>query len=459
MKMTFKAFTKKLFGAKYERLPRTLLIELIVFTGLHLAGWKVQIAPFMLYLMASTFTAGVMWQALASEEHAVNMQNMFMLPFDNRQFIFSYVAALGLYTIVTKTAALLAVLLAVSDWSLAEILGSVVCAVDAVLVTAAVYSFRKYWYAGSLWAAAIIAAILLWGNKPWFILLLVGSGALAVILLRSADGYAFYCIGNSPANFESAKMRKSLVGTSRKRTCLFYYYIRKFFGLFRVRKANPANGLCSFYYPQKGKKSYMVKGHRHASALRYFFRYLKYHKNYLVNTVIMWCVACVMPIFFKQMGDLFVVPMGFAILSLNTPVCVLLSCDPALEQAVRFLPGQKKAFCIPYCLFIFLCNMAADVIFLCSWRMQNGGVTVLMIAAAVFFALQSAVFSVLLEWFYPVRGWKIESDLWHHPRKYIVPAAMLLLAAAVGALPVIMPVLMVLLAVEAVILLLNALSQ
>ncbi len=20
-------------------------------------------------------------------------------------------------------------------------------------------------------------------------------------------------------------------------------------------------------------------------------------------------------------------------------------------------------------------------------------------------------------WFYPIRGWKIESDLWHHPQK------------------------------------------
>jgi len=51
--------------------------------------------------------------------------------------------------------------------------------------------------------------------------------------------------------------------------------------------------------------------------------------------------------------------------------------------------------------------MAADVIFLLSWQIQNGGITVLMIAGAVFFAMQSAVLSVLLEWFYPIRGWKI----------------------------------------------------
>lgn len=97
--------------------------------------------------------------------------------------------------------------------------------------------------------------------------------------------------------------------------------------------------------------------------------------------------------------------------------------------------------------------MAADVLFLCSWQIQNGGVTVLIIVRAVFFALQSAVLSVLLEWFYPVRNWKIESDLWHHPQKYIVPVVMLLLAGAVIVWPVLLPVLLLLLAVEVVILL------
>ena len=186
---------------------------------------------------------------------------------------------------------------------------------------------------------------------------------------------------------------------------------------------------------------------------RYFFRYLSCHRNYLVNTAVMWCVAIVMPYFLRKMAGLSVVPVGFAILSLNTPICILLSCDRDLEQAVRFLPGQKRRFCIPYCLFIFSCNMAADVIFLCSWQIQNGGVTVLMIAGAVFFALQSAVLSVLLEWFYPIRGWKIESDLWHHPRKYVVPVVMLLLAGAASAWPVLLYVLLALLAVEIAILL------
>lgn len=372
MKMTFKAFAKKLFGVNFARLKRTFFIDLVVFWGLYIADFRVEIAPFILYLTVSAFTSGVMRQALSSTDNAADIQHMLMLPFDCRQFVFSYVAALGAYTLLTKTASLLVVLLAVSDRTFASILGSILCAVNAVLMTAAIYSFKKYWYVSGLWAVILIIAILFLGNSPWFLPLLIANGALAAMLLHRADGYSFYL--------------------------------------------------------SEGERSHAVKKRKKYSVWRYLLRYLISHKSYLINTVVMWCVACVLPIFFKQTESRFIVPIGFAILSMNTPLCILLSCEPSLEQAIRFLPNQKRAFCIPYCLFLFVCNLTANMIFLCSLQIQNGNVTVLMIASALFFSLQSAICSVLLEWFYPIRGWKIESDLWHHPRKYIVPVVILLLA-------------------------------
>ena len=397
MKMTGKAFAKKLFGAKYERLPRTLFMDVIVFWGLYISGFQVQIASFIRVLMISTFTAGVMWQALSSKDNMVELTAMLMLPYRRREFIFAYVGVLGAYTILTKTGLLFAVLLAVSAWNLVELVAMILCMIHAVLMAAAVYSVRKYWYTSGLWAAGIVAAILFLESRTWFCLFLLVNSLFAVLILWRADGYDFY--------------------------------------------------------QKESKKTHAIRQGKRATLWRYFFRYLSCHKNYLLNTAVMWCVALVLPCFFREMTSLSVIPVGFAILSLNTPICILLSCDPDLDQAVRFLPGQKRRFCIPYCLFIFLCNMAADVIFLCSWRIQNGSVTVHMIAGAVFFALQSAVLSVLLEWFYPIRGWKIESDLWHHPRKYVVPVVMLLLAGAVSSCPVLLPVLLALMAVEIVVLL------
>lgn len=397
MKMTGKAFAKKLFGARYERLPRTLLMDVIVFWGLYTAGFQVQIAASVRILMINAFTAGVMWQALTSKDNAVELKTMLMLPQQPKEFVFSYVAVLGGYTVLTKTGLLLAVLLAVSAWKPIEMIGMTISMLHAVLMAATAYCLRKYWYAGGLWAAAIMSAILFLGSRPWFGMLLLANSFVAILILWKADGYAFY--------------------------------------------------------QGESGRSHVIKQRKRGSLWRYFFRYLSCHKNYLLNTAVMWCVALVLPSFLKEMAGLSVIPVGFAILSLNTPICILLSCDRDLEQAIRFLPGQKRRFCIPYCLFIFSCNMVADVIFLCSWQIQNGGITAHMIAGAVFFALQSAVLSVLLEWFYPIRGWKIESDLWHHPRKYVVPVVMLLLAGAASAWLVLLYVLLVLLFVEIAILL------
>ena len=336
MKMSFEVTAKKLFGVKYERLIRTLFLELVAFWGLHISGLRVEIAPFILYLMTVAFSAGVMWQTLSSDGNRANMENMLMLPFEGRTLVFSYVAALGAYTLLTKTAGLLAVFWAVGHWSWTEILGSLLCALAAIVAAACLYPLR----------------------------------------LGRMDAYAFYV--------------------------------------------------------QPASRGRAVKVYRRCSVRRYLFRYLMAHKNYLVNTAAMWGVACVLPLLLGQMEARFVLPIGFAILSLNTPICILLSCDPALERAVRFLPGQGKAFCVPYCLFIFLCNLAADIVFLCSWQIQLGGIGPLHALTAAAFALLSAVGSVLLEWYFPLRGWKIESDLWHHPRKYIVPAVMLLLAGLVS---------------------------
>lgn len=411
----YKIFANKLFGVKMERVTKTLAVWFIVFLGLHLADFHLAIAPFILYLMVSSVSAGVMWQALASDDNAENIKNMFMMPFDEKRFIFAYVSVLGIYTILTKTLGLIAVVIAVSTRSGTEILGSVLCMINAILMTACAYAARKHWVRCAarsiMWGAAVMAVIFLLWDSVLFLPMLSCSALLAVMLLAHVDAYSFYLCGSR---------------TNR-----------------------------------------VIRKYRRASVWRYLLRYMMAHRNYLVNTAVMWLVACVLPVFLGRLEGVIVMPIGFAILSLNTPICILLSCDPDLEQAIRFLPGQKTAFGVPYCLFIFLMNMAADFIFLGSWYVINGSfvgeygmknmdsMSVYVILTAVFFALQSAVGSVFMEWFYPVKNWKIESDLWHHPRKYIVPALMLLLAGVVGTAASAVPALMIGLLVEVTVLLIR----
>ena len=126
-----------------------------------------------------------------------------------------------------------------------------------------------------------------------------------------------------------------------------------------------------FYHPVSAKL--LIKHTKGTGSIfLYLLRYLITNKNYLLNTAGLCVIAGVMPFISGQFEGVNVMPLGFAVLCLNTPICILLSCDPGLEQAVRTLPGQAKRFC------------------------------------------------------------KIENDLWHHPRKYIVPLIMFLAAGLIS---------------------------
>ncbi len=195
MRMIFKAFTKKLFGRKYERLTQMLFIHLIVFWGLSISGFRTRIAPPVLYLTVTAVTAGVMWQALSSKDITAQIQHMLMLPFGQRNFVFSYTAALGLYAILTKTVTVLAILLAVSSWGFIEIVSCSLCAMQAVLMASAIFCLRRR-HAAILWAACVPAAIVCLWAHPWFMLLPAANSIVSFFLLWHADGYSF-CLRTS----------------------------------------------------------------------------------------------------------------------------------------------------------------------------------------------------------------------------------------------------------------------
>lgn len=367
-----KAFAKKLFGTRYERAGKTFLICLIVYCGLHLSGVRLRISPFVIYLMSAAVTAGIMWQALC----AGTIKNMLMLPFERQEFVFSYISILGCYALLTKTGIVWAVVFAVSPQNPVEIAVSAVCAWNAVLMPAVLFSQKSKRGYVFIWAVGLAAVLIFLKNSVLLLAVFAVNGIFAAALLKYADPYCF----------------------------------------------------C----PQESIRRHTVKSGQKLLMWRYFFRYLTSHRNYLLNTAFMCGVACILPHFFGEAEDGAFVPIGFAILSVNTPLSVLLSCDPALEQAVRCLPGQKKAFCLPYGMFVFSVNLLVDAVFLCSYRVQTGGFGADAALFAVVFALLGAIGFVLLEWFFPIRGWKIESDLWHHPRKYIVPVLLAVIAGAVG---------------------------
>lgn len=381
MTKNLKALSKQLFGARYERIGKSLWTGFFLFFALYTAEIRLAVAPFILFFTSAVLTAGVMWQALNASHNAEMLQGFFLLPFESRELTMPFVLAFGGYTLITKTVPVWAIFFAVSEWSVLQIMVALLCGITACFGTAAAYVLlkqKKQWIV-ALWGVSILGVIFGIRATEAVLLVMIVSLGVAIWFLLFVNPYTFYCPSRSNA----------------------------------IIRRTGKNG----------------------SVYVYLLRYLLTNKNYLINTLGLMAVACFLPLLFGQFKELNVMPLGFAILCLNTPICILLSCDPDLEQAVRVLPGQASRFCIRYCLFIFAVHVAVSSIYLCSWQINNGNVTGQDFLAAVLFALQSAILSVLLEWLHPIREWKIEGDLWHHPRKYIVPLLMMLVAAVVGTWP------------------------
>ena len=378
MMNTTKALSKQFFGAKYQSVGKSLLAAVILFIAIDTAEFQMEIAPFILYLTSTFFTGGVMWQMLTGKRHIEAMQGMFMLPFDNRSFVFSYVMVLGAHTLITKTLPIWALFFAAASWYPWEIALAVFCGCMACAVTAAGYRMcrKGLIVLPILWAAGILAVILLVRQDAAVLTAGAVSILAAALYLAFADAYDFYSAAVS-------------------------------------------------------KRSVQHTGHCR-SVFVYLTRYLLANKSYLINTVGLCAIACFLPLLFGEFQGLNMFPIGLAILCLNTPICTLLSCDPDLEQAIRVLPGQAGRFCRRYCLFIFIVNGIVAGIYLSSWQIIHGGIGLAHVGTVLLFAIQSAILSVILEWKHPIRGWKTESDLWHHPRKYLVPLVMLLVAAFIS---------------------------
>lgn len=381
MTRNLKALSKQLFGARYERIGKSLWSGFFLFFALYTAEIRLAVAPFILFLTSAVFTAGIMWKALNASHNAEMLQGYFLLPFENRELTIPFVLAFGSYTLITKTVPVWVVFFAVSEWSILQIMVALLCGITACFCTAVSYVLlkqKKHWIV-ALWSVSILGVI--YGIRASEAVLLVMSVSLvaAIWFLLFVDPYTFYC-----------PSRSNVI----------------------IRRTGKYGGIYT-----------------------YLLRYLLTNKNYLINTLGLMVVACFLPLLFGQFKELNVMTLGFAILCLNTPICILLSCDPDLEQAVRVLPGQVSRFCIHYCLFIFAVHIAVSSIYLYSWQINNRNVMGRDFLVAVLFSMQSAILDVLLEWLRPIRGWKVESDLWHHPRKYIVPLLMMLIAAVVGTWP------------------------
>ncbi|MCR5213067.1 MAG: hypothetical protein K6E10_01505 [Eubacterium sp.] len=392
MKMLYDVFGKKLYGQKYERLFKDIMIIIVLYVGIGSTDYNIKIAPFILYLISGVFTFGVMLTALNSKDIVEHFKNMLMMPFSDKKLVFSYVLALGSYTLLTKTMIVWALIFAVGKFEIKTIICGILAGICSVLMCSVFYAYRKLRILFIIWSGLLIGSIFgfreMFGVVNAYVMMMIFgvSSLILIIILANTDGYVFYDRG-----IENITAKKE------------------------------------------------VKSHKYNLIWTYFYRYLFAHKNYLINTVIMWIVAAFIPFVMPQMFDKpgfekYIMYMGLGITTLNTPLCILVSCDCDLDRGIKSLPGGIKRFFLPYGLFLFVNICVTYLIYLTFWQIKSGMVDVKIIIIAVIIAALSATLSVIMELFFPIRKWKIESDLWHHPRKYVVPVVVIFIASALGTL-------------------------
>jgi hypothetical protein len=182
----------------------------------------------------------------------------------------------------------------------------------------------------------------------------------------------------------------------------------------------------AFRSEKRSAVRHQISRTRHSFIL-YLLRYLTGNKAYLTNTVVLWVFCCVFAITIGMSGFDAVMPLGFALCCLNTPLGVLLSSDKTLYRKVQSLPGQFRTVLLPYAAVVMGSNLIACGLYLVSWQLTAGNVTALMLAIAAFLSTIGAFLTVMLELYFPLLDWKVESDLWHHPRKYVVAGVLMIL--------------------------------
>ncbi len=92
------------------------------------------------------------------------------------------------------------------------------------------------------------------------------------------------------------------------------------------------------------------------SIFLYLLRYLITNKNYLLNTAGLCVIAGVMPFILGQFEGVNVMPLGFAVLCLNTPICILLSRDPRFRAGSPNTTGTGKTLLHELLLFYLFCQ-------------------------------------------------------------------------------------------------------
>lgn len=179
----------------------------------------------------------------------------------------------------------------------------------------------------------------------------------------------------------------------------------------------------------------------------YFYRYIMTKTN-LLNLIVLWGFSIFFAYMMVEMGLEDFLAVGLVLLCLNTPLGTVISSQPQNYEKLKALPNTLKFFLLPYSIFVSMTLAVGLLIYIIAVYFLIEEVPSLLLLQAVCVVIQSAFLIVFLESKFPLLNWNTITDLWQHPRKYIVPCVVLIIVMATIVLPKLIYVFLLLLVLQ-----------
>lgn len=373
----FKILSRKLFGKNFSRLLTSLLISAIIYIGLCQIGYNISVSSQVLSFINLFFSGTLMLQFLASENNAKYLKGFFAMPFNKKRFIMEYAAVMGLHVFVTKTLLVYSIIFAFAEIRLVE----------------AVILFSSFIF---ICFSAMLAFAFFKKTKILSLLVFIIAFAMCFMLPESPITAIIYQI-----------------------TSVIYAIALLF--------VNPYKFMITSSFKRKSKSYKKVKGSNLLVA-KYIFRHITSNKSYLINPSAMLAFASFIVYQFNSMGFNDGIVIALALITFNTPLAIIVSSNKSLHKKLNSTPNTIKNFYLPYGFVVFAFNIIFSALLIIISFLLGSQINIKTIIAAAIFPIQNRII-VLLEYNYPILNWHVETDLWHNPRKYIIPLTLIFEAA------------------------------
>lgn len=354
----YKVFFKKFFGPKYGMLFIGLFL-ILMFTIIGSTS-TIELTADSFFLANSLLSVILTFQTLTSKDNAESFNRLFTYPLNANEFKFKYITSLLVYNILTRNLAIYSLYITQNPFDVFEFILFLLSCISTTLTMVAIFMLlkTKRKLAIALATVAGFYNLMVFGENNLLILYII-SIVLSLFIIIRLD-----------------------------------YYTLRFIKEIKNKEVKTQTG--NFFV--------------------YIYRYFKFNKSYIFSSVSMLLLGCMAFIGGKEFISENMIPSMLVLIIYNVPLSFVISINKDLQKKIRSFPNQFKLFYFPYFLFCLLINMLTISMFF----IVTNTFTIKFMLIGLCLSIENSILTTFLEYKFPIKNWNTETELWNHPRKYII---------------------------------------